>query len=142
MRQAGVLTAAAQVAVDEQFGDGEWGSKSGKLRVVHERAKRVGRMWEARGGRLQKPVQTNQVWLDLDGLGVTAEEWNNIGEYRGLLLDGPRLVLHHQITEDAIDRLDLAFADLENERKAEEKQQRQNQNLINSQQKNARQNGI
>jgi threonine aldolase len=112
MRQAGVLTAAAQVAVDENFGDGEWGSKSGKLRVVHERAKRVGRMWEARGGKLQKMVQTNQVWMDLDGVGATAEEWNVIGERRGLLLDGPRLVLHHQITEDATDRLDLAFADL------------------------------
>jgi threonine aldolase len=112
MRQAGVLTAAAQIAVDEQFGEGEWGDKSGKLKIVHERAKRVGRMWEAKGGKLQKMVQTNQVWMDLDGPGVTAGEWNKIGERRGLLLDGPRLVLHHQITEDAIDRLDLAFADL------------------------------
>jgi len=44
-------------------------------------------------------------------LGLSAEEWNKIGEERELLLDGPRLVLHHQITEDAMNRLDLAFAD-------------------------------
>ena len=112
MRQAGVLTAAAQVAVDEQFGDGEWGSRSGKLREVHELAKRVGKMWELKGGKLQKPVETNQVWMNLDRFGVSAEEWDTIGERRGLLLDGPRLVLHHQITEDALSRLDAAFADL------------------------------
>ncbi|KEQ72956.1 hypothetical protein M436DRAFT_64122 [Aureobasidium namibiae CBS 147.97] len=112
MRQAGVLTAAAQVAVDEQFGDGEWGSRSGKLRNVHELAKRVGKMWELKGGKLQKPVETNQVWMNLDRFGVTAEEWDATGERRGLLLDGPRLVLHHRITEDALSRLDAAFANL------------------------------
>ncbi|KAG9570692.1 hypothetical protein KCU71_g5710, partial [Aureobasidium melanogenum] len=112
MRQAGVLSAAAQVAVDEQFGDGEWGTNSGNLRVVHELAKRVGMMWEHKGGKLQKPVETNQVWIDLTRLGVSADEWNSIGKQRGLLLDGPRLVLHHQVTEDALSRLDCAFADL------------------------------
>jgi threonine aldolase len=40
MRQAGVLTAAAQVVVDEQLGEGEWGTKSEKLRAVHTLAKR------------------------------------------------------------------------------------------------------
>jgi threonine aldolase len=69
------LTAAAQVAVDEQFGEGEWGTKSEKLRAVHTLAKRVGMMWERKGGRLQKPVETNQVWIDLNRLGVAAEEW-------------------------------------------------------------------
>jgi threonine aldolase len=44
MRQAGVLTAAAQVAVDEQFGEGERGTKSEKLRAVHTLAKRVGKV--------------------------------------------------------------------------------------------------
>ncbi|KAK6000567.1 hypothetical protein QM012_003292 [Aureobasidium pullulans] len=112
MRQAGVLSAAAQIAVDEQFGDGEWGTSSGSLRIVHELAKSVGIMWERRGGKLKKPVETNQVWMDLTNLGVTADEWNSIGRRRGLLLDGPRLVLHHQVTEDALIRLDCAFADL------------------------------
>jgi threonine aldolase len=112
LRQAGVLAAAAQVAVAEQFGEGGWGSESEKLRLVHRKAKEVGKIWEEKGGRLKKPVETNQVWLDLQHLEVDAEEWNSIGKDRGVLLDGPRLVLHHQINDDAIRRLGLAFDDL------------------------------
>lgn len=36
---------------------------------------------------------------------------NSIGERRGLLLDGPRLVFHYHITEDATSRLYTAFVD-------------------------------
>lgn len=112
LRQAGVLAAAAQVAVEEQFGEGGWGSRSEKLRLVHKKAQEVGKLWEAKGGTLKIPVETNQVWIDLQQLGMDSEEWNKIGKHRGLLLDGPRLVLHHQIKDDAIKQLSLAFDDL------------------------------
>jgi len=107
LRQAGVLTAAARVAVEEQFGSGEWG-QTGKLRWVHERAKEVWRMWEARGRKLTKPVQTNQVWLDL---GLGPEEFNDRNAKHNINLDGARPVLH-QIADDAIETLGMLFDDV------------------------------
>jgi threonine aldolase len=108
MRQAGVLSSAARVAVEEQFGHGEFG-QAGKLRRVHAKAKEVGQMWKCKGGQLDKDVETNQVWINLRALGIDNEEWNEIGRSHGISLDGPRLVLHHQIADDAIQRLGEAF---------------------------------
>jgi threonine aldolase len=108
MRQAGVLTAAARVAVEEQFDSGRYGQAI-KLSRVHKIAKNVGRMWESKGGRVTKDVETNQVWIDLDALGIKREEWNEIGKSHGITLDGPRLVLHYQISEEALQKLEQAF---------------------------------
>ncbi|KAF2435301.1 alanine racemase [Tothia fuscella] len=112
MRQSGVLTAACRVGVEEQFGYGEWGSESSNIRAVHRMAKRVGAMWTNRGGELSLPVETNQVWLNLDSVGISQEQWDNIGERHGIRFDGPRLVLHHQINEEALNRLAEAFDDV------------------------------
>ncbi|KAJ9624566.1 hypothetical protein H2203_005301 [Taxawa tesnikishii (nom. ined.)] len=112
LRQAGVLTAACRTAVNEQFGSGEWGSETAKLRWVHRQAKKVGEVWERGGGKLTKPVVTNQVWLNLESLGVSPNEWNAIGEKYGIKLDGPRLVFHHQIGDDAVKLLGRAFEDV------------------------------
>jgi hypothetical protein len=100
MRQAGVLSDAARVAVEENLV---------KLRRVHDMAKNVGKMWKRRGGNVTKDVETNQVWLDLHALGIKSEEWNEIGINYGVAVDGPRLVLHHQISEEAIRLLGMAM---------------------------------
>ncbi|RFU33337.1 hypothetical protein B7463_g3038, partial [Scytalidium lignicola] len=49
LRQAGVLTAAARVAVDETFGKGPNG-EGGLLRKSHVLAKRIGDIWKGLGG--------------------------------------------------------------------------------------------
>jgi threonine aldolase len=108
MRQAGVLSAAARVAVEEQFGPGDRGQAI-KLCRVHKMAKDVGKMWESRGGKVTKDIETNQVWIDLHTMGIKSEEWNEIGRKHGVKLDGPRLVLHHQISEEGIRKLGLVF---------------------------------
>lgn len=108
MRQAGVISAAARVAVEEQFGSGDCG-QAGKLRQVHENAKKVGEMWQRRGGKFTKEIETNQVWIDLQALGIEDEEWNEIGKSQGVSLDGLRLVFHHQIGEEAIVQLGRVF---------------------------------
>jgi threonine aldolase len=108
MRQAGILSAAARVAFEDQFGPDDNG-RSGKLRRVHEKASEVGRMWQSKGGRLTKDIETNQVWIDLHTLGINDQEWNDIGRDFDIKLDGPRLVMHHQIEDDAIERLGCAF---------------------------------
>ncbi|EXJ88655.1 threonine aldolase [Capronia coronata CBS 617.96] len=103
-RQAGVISAAARVAVDEGFGKGPRG-EGGKLRDSHARARKVAEMWESRGGELAKPVETNMVWLDIARAGIPAAEFARLAADEGLKASGGRLVVHYQISDDAIERL-------------------------------------
>ncbi|KAJ5698787.1 hypothetical protein N7462_000792 [Penicillium macrosclerotiorum] len=111
MRQSGVLAAAARHAVEEQFGFDIWESH-GKLSLVHDEAKRVGRLWKDQGGMLLRPVETNQVWVDLKHAGIEIERWNWIGKKHGIRLDGKRIVFHHQISGAAITQLEKVFCEV------------------------------
>ena len=95
LRQAGVLTAAARVAVEETFGSMSNGA-DGKLPATHRRADRIGRIWCSLGGRLDKPVETNMVWLDLRSAGILDDVLVRAADDAGLRLMGPRLVVHHR----------------------------------------------
>jgi threonine aldolase len=99
LRQAGVVTAAMRVAVEDQF-------LGGKLAAVHERARKVEELWVSLGGRTAKPVETNMVWLDLGHPGVEADRFIEMGQKVGLRLSGGRLVVHHQIGDEAMERLE------------------------------------
>ncbi|KAJ4532686.1 hypothetical protein HRR80_001283 [Exophiala dermatitidis] len=103
-RQAGVISAAAKVAVDEAFGKGPRG-QGGKLRDSHARARKVANMWRDKGGKLAKPVETNMVWLDLKDVNVSIPRFVEIAAAQGLKTSGGRLVVHYQICDDAIERL-------------------------------------
>ncbi|KIV77170.1 hypothetical protein PV11_08993 [Exophiala sideris] len=103
-RQAGIITAAARVAVQENFGTGPRG-EGGKLRASHARARKVAEMWRSKGGKLAKPVETNMVWLDIEDAGYCAAQFAELGATEGLKIIGGRLVVHYQITEDAVERL-------------------------------------
>ena len=100
LRQAGVVTAPARVAVDETF-------LGGRLGATHELAREVKRMWEERGGRLKRGmgVETNMVWLDLEGVGVGVERFVEVGVEEGVRLLGGRVVCHYQICGEAVGRL-------------------------------------
>ena len=111
MRQAGVLSAAARVAVDETFGSGVWGL-DGKLNRVHDLALHVGHLWTMRGGMLAKDIETNMVWVDLVQARVTVTEFNKLGGKYSVKLAGPRLVLHHQIGGTSIARLEQVFDEI------------------------------
>ncbi|KFZ08669.1 hypothetical protein V501_05855, partial [Pseudogymnoascus sp. VKM F-4519 (FW-2642)] len=52
LRQSGVVAAAARVGVEETF-------LGGKLKRGQEMAKIVGEMWESKGGKLEREVETN-----------------------------------------------------------------------------------
>ncbi|KAF2258312.1 alanine racemase [Lojkania enalia] len=100
MRQAGVVSAAARRAVVDTF-------LAGKLQESHEKAKQIARLWEGYGGKLVYPVETNMVWLDLDAAGVSAQTFREQGEALGLkFMMGGRLVVHYQVTQDAVQKLD------------------------------------
>lgn len=96
LRQGGVVTAAARVAVDETFGRGPSG-EGGLLRRSHEVAKKVEDMWVGMGGRVAHPVQTNMVWLDLGATGCLDERFVQLGEREGLRIWAPRLVISYQV---------------------------------------------
>jgi threonine aldolase len=94
-RQAGVITAAARVAVDETFGRGPNGD-GGKLKASHIRAKQIATIWKSKGGRLTQPVETNMVWFDLESAGITAKDFVDVGKKHGLRFMGGRLVVHYR----------------------------------------------
>lgn len=104
MRQAGVLAAAARQAVVENFGLGGVDSV-GKLARSYDIAKLVGQNWTERGGHLLRMVETNVVWVDLKSLGVEEKVWNAIGRRHGIRLDGKRIMVHHQICDEAVIKL-------------------------------------
>ena len=105
-RQSGIIAAAARVAVDEGFGKGPSG-EGGRLRECHVKAKKVAKLWtEELGGKLAWPVETNMVWLDLEGMGLTTGEVERIAKEEGIVTGGWRIVIHYQICEEALDALE------------------------------------
>lgn len=97
MRQSGVIAAPARVAVDETF-------LGGKLVKSHETARRVGSMWEDKGGKLANGgrVESNMVWLDLEAAGVGVQEFVEAGIREGVKVMGGRVVCHYQIGEEGV----------------------------------------
>lgn len=104
LRQPGVITSAARIAVDETFGRGPNG-EGGLLKGSHVMAKRIAKLWTDMGGKLGKPVETNMVWFDLETAGWSDEEFVELGKEYGLRFLGGRLVVHYQIGEEAVERL-------------------------------------
>jgi threonine aldolase len=105
LRQPGVVTAAARIAVDETFGNGPNG-EGGLLKHSHVTAKRIAKLWTDLGGKLDQPTETNMVWFDLTDVGLTDEEFAKVGKEHGLRLLGGRLVVHYQIGEEAVGKLE------------------------------------
>ncbi|KAJ5311603.1 hypothetical protein N7476_007463 [Penicillium atrosanguineum] len=108
IRQAGIISSAARVAVEENFGKGPNG-EGGRLRETHKKAKSIEKMWVGRGGATNRPVQTNMVLLDLAYSRITVDEMIRVGREEGIKLFGGRIVVHCQITDEAIIRLEKVF---------------------------------
>ncbi|KAI0970012.1 pyridoxal phosphate-dependent transferase [Xylaria arbuscula] len=108
LRQSGVVTAAARVAVDTTFGTDSNG-RDGLLKASHATALRVEKLWTELGGRVLHPVETNMLWLDLDSLNCSPARFEELGQEVGLKLHGNRLITHYQIGEEAVQRLAGVF---------------------------------
>jgi threonine aldolase len=111
LRQAGVVSAAARVAVDETFGKGPNG-EGGLLRHTHGLAKQVEKLWTDLGGKVLFNVQTNMCWVDLKASGIDEARFEEIGRDEGLRLMGGRMVCHYQIwqnREQVMPRLERVF---------------------------------
>ncbi|KAL8740166.1 MAG: hypothetical protein Q9190_007101 [Brigantiaea leucoxantha] len=99
LRQSGIVAAPARIAVEETF-------LGGKLAASHEMARKVAGMWEAKGGKLQYAVETNMVWFDLDAAGCAVERFVEVGVREGVKVRGGRLVVHCQIGDEGLQRLE------------------------------------
>ncbi len=89
LRQAGVVTAAARVGVEETF-------LGGLLAGSHAQAREVAAMWVGRGGRLERECETNMCWLDLGAAGCSKERFVEIAVLEGVKVLGGRLVVHYR----------------------------------------------
>lgn len=105
LRQAGVVAAPARVAVEETF-------LGGRLTESHEKAKRVQKLWTDLGGKLDYPVDSNMVWLNLEAHNIDVNHFIETGDKYGLRTRGGRLVVHYQISEEAIEALRKLFTDV------------------------------
>lgn len=111
LRQSGVVTAAARIAVDETFGKGPNG-EGGLLKKSHELAKKIEKIWTDLGGELVHPVHTNMVWVNLKAAGSSPARIQELGKQQGLRLGGDRMVIHYQIyqnAENVVPRLEAIF---------------------------------
>ena len=98
MRQVGIIAAPARVAVEETF-------LSGALAGSHERAREIAQIWTTVArGTLDQEVHTNMVWCNLPSVGLSVDGFVKISGEEGLRMIGGRLVVHYQISADAVAR--------------------------------------
>jgi threonine aldolase len=102
IRQAGVLTSAAMVALKEV-----WPT----MKETHERTKKLAKDLEALGVVPQIPVDTNFYFIDTEksniDMGVLLEQCEKLN----VKLMDERIAMHHQISDEAIENLKAAIAE-------------------------------
>ena len=112
-RQGGVISAAARVALEDTFGGDDEaaaaGQRGSQLQQSQENARRIATMWTSKGGKLANPTETSMVWLDLQAMGISATEWDDLGRREGLKLMAGRLVVHYRMFLSELIYRDLFF---------------------------------
>ncbi|OJD10737.1 hypothetical protein AJ78_08331 [Emergomyces pasteurianus Ep9510] len=105
MRQIGILTAPARVAIDEVFLAGEPMLRANAI------AKELQEEWIALGGAVMPGLdqETNMAWLDLGKAGVSGDEFVGIAKDEGVRVIAPRIVTHYQISADGIAAMKRVF---------------------------------
>lgn len=102
IRQAGVLTAAAMVALKEI-----WPT----MKETHEKTKKLAKDLEAIGVVPQIPVDTNFFFIDARKSGIDMGELLEQCRRFDVRLMDERISMHHQVSDDAIERLKGAIAE-------------------------------
>ncbi|KAL7274355.1 hypothetical protein RUND412_002749 [Rhizina undulata] len=102
IRQAGILTAMAEIALDDVF-------LAGELTKANNFAMEIERTWKELGGEVELPADTNMVWLDLKKRGVDAQVLEEEAKKLGVKLWGNRIVCHFQNSDKAVERLAKAL---------------------------------
>ncbi|CUA75910.1 threonine aldolase [Rhizoctonia solani] len=97
MRQTGVIAGAARAALDEVFP---------KLAATHEIAKDIEKHLHSLGLKTVLPVETNMIFIDLEEAGLENDWLVDEAKTAGIKLGyGGRIVIHHQISTEAVQKL-------------------------------------
>lgn len=107
IRQCGSLAVAASYALEHNLP---------LVSGTHLKATHLAQSFAALGIRLLLPTETHMVWFDPTPLGFTVEELAVRAKTRGITLGGTRIVVHLQITDEAIEQLILCAKELKTER--------------------------
>ena len=110
-RQPGMISACARVAIDENFGKNPSGEGSA-LRETHSLAREMAKKWTDLGGKLEYPVHTNMLWLDLVDARTTDQRLVELGQEAGLKMWDKRIVVHLSVLdnrEDVLQRTESIF---------------------------------
>jgi len=104
IRNPGILTAACLLSLEQvipRIGD------------THVLAKDLAARLEKIGYSMTLPVETNMIWIDLDKLGVSEKTFEAYGAREGVtLFDYNRIVVHHQTSQEAVEKLVTAMVHL------------------------------
>ncbi|GAA6050748.1 hypothetical protein JCM3770_006606 [Rhodotorula araucariae] len=114
IRQCGSLAVAADYCVDNHFP---------KLKATHDLCSYLAKGLAALGAQLLLPVETNMLWLDPSSIGFTIAELAQRAKTRGITLGSNRIVVHHQITREAVDDLLALVAEMKDECKDKPKRE-------------------
>lgn len=99
IRQAGLLTAAANVALEEV-----WPT----MATTHQKTAQLAKDLEAMGVTSEVPVQTNFIFLDAQAANLDLDILAEEAAKHNVKVMANRIVLHYHITNEAIENLKLA----------------------------------
>lgn len=104
IRNPGILSAACLISLEQIIP---------KIEKTHVVAKDIGARLEKVGYKLTLPVETNMVFIDLEILGVSEKTFQEYCARDGVaVFDYHRIVVHHQTSADAVDKLITALTRL------------------------------
>lgn len=108
MRQVGLLAAAARVAIEEHFP---------LLPATHELAQWLQTELASLGVGITQQVDTNMLFIDTEPLGFSSAELNQrlAALPQPILSWAPRIVVHHQISPEAVKEYVQVVAQMKDE---------------------------
>lgn len=97
VRASGVIAGPGRVAIEDVF-------LGGKMKAAQDKARRATALWEELGGKFTIKTETNMVWLDIPGSGLTLEHYVEVASHFPINIGEPihgRLCFHYQISDQA-----------------------------------------
>lgn len=94
MRASGVIAGPGKVAIDDVF-------FGGKMKAAQDKARRATALWEELGWKFTIKTETNMVWLDIPGSGLTLEHYIEVASHFPINIVEPihgRLCFHYQVS--------------------------------------------
>lgn len=96
IRQSGLLTRMARVAIDENLP---------KLKSSHDKAKNLADFLIENGIHLQSPVDTNFVFIDLEKSPINSEIFEKLGEEDDIRVWGGRIAFNYQTSDESLEKV-------------------------------------